>query len=285
MKILKIAVIFLGVTFVAASAFGAGSNIVKMNSDVEITKDMSVNDVVIIDGNVALYGRVENNIVVIGGSIKLLPGSYVGREIVVVGGSVSKDPFAMVRGRITQIDVPAFVPLALSLKNFFKGGWLVLWATVSLMVLLGFLGLAVLIAALVPEHIGVIVNILKKSFVSMFLWGVLWAFIAVITLVFLAISIIGIVLIPLAVMIIALAWIVGYVASAIFIGKSVLSYFKKPSPPFVDALAGIILLFLTGFLPLIGPIVIKPIFLFAGFGAVLTTRFGTIRLRNQHSVD
>jgi len=277
MRILRIAVVFLCFTLAAASAFGAGNNIIKINSDVEITKDMSVSDVVVIDGSVTVSGRVENNIVVIGGSLKLDNASYIGGEVVVAGGSVSKDPMARVAGRITQIDMPSFFPLALSFKNFFKGGWLVLWATVSLMVLLGFLGLAVLVAALVPEHISVVVKMLDKSFVSMFLWGILWAFVSAIALVFLAISIVGIILIPLAVMIIALAWIIGYVASAIFIGRAVLGYFKRPSPPFVDALAGILLLFLAGFLPLIGPVVIKPIFIFAGFGAVLTTRFGTIK--------
>ena len=277
MKIIKIVVVFLSITLAATSAFGAGNNIIKINSDVEITKDMSASDVVVIDGNATVSGKVEKSIVVIGGSLKLNSASYIGGEVVVVGGSISKDPLARVEGRITQIDMPSFFPLALSFKNFFKGGWLVLWATVSLMVLLGFLGLAVLVAALVPDHISVIVKMLDKSFASMFLWGILWAFVSAIALVFLAISIIGIILIPLAVMIIALAWIIGYVASAIFIGKAVFGYFKKPYPPFVDALAGIILLFLAGFLPLIGPVIIKPIFIFAGFGAVLTTRFGTIK--------
>ena len=137
--------------------------------------------------------------------------------------------------------------------------------------------LAVLAAALVPEHLGTVVKALERSFASMFLWGILGAFLAGLVLVLLAITIVGIILIPLAVVFITLAWIVGYIASAIFIGKNVMTLFKRSSPPFVDAVLGIALLFLAGFLPLVGPFVIKPIFLFAGFGAVVTTRFGTVK--------
>ena len=44
-------------------------------------------------------------------------------------------------------------------------------------------------------------------------------------------------------------------------------------------LGGMILLFLATLLPIVGPFVIKPVFLFAGFGAVMTTRFGTVKAR------
>jgi len=201
----------------------------------------------------------------------------VGQQVVLIGSSLDKDPSATIGGKTTQIDVPSFIPLGLSLKNFFNGGWIVVWAAISVMVLLGFLGLAILIAALIPDHIGTAVSALEKSFASMFLWGILWAFLAGLTIVLLAITIVGIILIPLAVIIITLAWIIGYIASAIFIGKNVMIYFKKKAPAFVDAIFGIMLLFLAGLIPLVGPLIIKPIFLFAGFGAVLTTRFGTLK--------
>jgi hypothetical protein len=68
----------------------------------------------------------------------------------------------------------------------------------------------------------------------------------------------------------------GYIAAAIFIGKNALLSFKKAPPPFVDAVLGIVILFLIGFVPLVGP-VIKALFLVAGFGAVITTRFGTVK--------
>ena len=259
--------------FTGPCAFAKGQNIIKMGSDISIEEGAEVDEVVAIYGNAVISGRVENNVVVIGGSITLGGRSYVGKEVVAVGGEVMKTPGAKVEGRITQVYIPRFIP---SLNGLLKGGWVALWATISIMVLLGFLGLAILLAALIPEHIGTAVNALEKSFLAMLLWGILWAILIVPIAVLLAISVIGIILIPLEILLVALAMIIGYIAAAIFIGKNVLLSFKKVPPPFVDAVLGILILFLISFVPVVGPIV-KALFLTAGFGAVLTTRFGTIK--------
>jgi hypothetical protein len=244
---------------------------IKINTDVEISKEMTVNDVVVVGGDVTVYGRVESNVVVIGGDCFLKPRASVGGQIVIVGGEIVKEAGADAEGKITQIDMPRFLP---SLTTFLKGGWMAMWATISLLVLLGFLGLAILISALIPDNISSVVAALEKSFVSMLLWGVIWMILIIPVAVLLAISLIGIVLIPLEILLAVLALVIGYIASAIFIGKNILLSFRRVSPPFVDAVLGILVLFLVSFVPLIGPVV-KAIFVIAGFGAVLATRFGT----------
>lgn len=251
--------------------FAKGENIIKFNKDIEISENMTVDEVVAIGGNVTVFGRVENNVVAVGGSIFLKPGSYVGDQAVAVGGDVVKDTSANVSGKITQVYMPDFLP---SVATFLKGGWMAVWATISGLALLGFLGLAILLVALIPEHMGKAVNALERSFVNMLLWGILWTILIVPIAVLLAVSIIGIILIPLEILLAALALIIGYIAAAIFIGRNILLALKKIPPPFVDVVVGILILFLIGFVPVIGPI-IKMIFLIAGFGAVLATRFGT----------
>ncbi len=259
--------------FAASPAFAKAQDIIKMNTDIEIEKNMVAGDVVAIGGDVTVYGRVEKNVTAVGGSVILKANSYVGGQVVIVGGEIIKDPTAVVGERVTQIYMPRFIP---SMTTFVKGGWLALWATISLLVLLGFLGLAILLAALIPENIGVAIMALEQTFIKMFLWGMLWAILVVPIAVLLAISIIGILLIPVEILLVVLALVIGYIAAAVFIGKHVLSALKKKSPPFVDAILGILVLFLIGFVPVIGPM-IKAVFLTAGFGAVLTTRFGTIK--------
>ena len=270
-------IIILGILcislFMALPAFAKVGDIIKMNTDIQIDKDMVAGDVVAIGGDVTVFGRVENNIVAIGGSVILKPRASVGGHLVVVGGDIIKDPTAIVGERVTQIYMPHFIP---SITNFLKGGWITLWATISVLVLLGFLGLTILLVALIPEHIGAAITALENSFMSMLLWGVLWAILVVPIAVILAISIIGILLIPLEMLLVVLALIIGYIAAGVFIGKNVLRSFKTTPPPFVDAILGILILFLIGFVPIVGP-VIKILFLMAGFGAVLTTRFGTIK--------
>ncbi len=257
----------------ASAVFAEAQDIVMMNKDVDIAKGVTAKDVVVIGGNVTVFGRVENNIVVIGGSATLGAKSYVGGQIVVMGGEFIKDPAAELKGRITQIYMPVSVP---TLTSLLKGGWMTIWTAISVLVLIGFLGLAVLIAALIPEHLGTMVNAIEHSFIAMLLWGVLWILLIAPIAVLLAISVVGIALIPLEMFLVALAMIIGYVASAVFIGKNILLSLNKVSPPFVDAVLGILILYAVGFLPIAGAI-LKSLFLIAGFGAVLTTRFGTIK--------
>ncbi len=271
-KIFIFTLVFLTV-FCATSVFAKNKDVVRVNSDIEVSRDTTLDNVVAVGGNVTVLGRVEGNVIAVGGSVFLKPASYVGEQVVAVGGSVSKDPSAEVGKKITEIEMPGFIP---SMASVLGSGWLALWATISILALLGFLGLAVLFAALIPEHIGTAVNALEQSFVKMLLWGVLWVLLIVPIAVLLAISIIGIMLIPLEMLLAALALIIGYIASAIFIGKNILLAFKKFPPPLVDAILGILILFLIGFVPIIGPLV-KSVFIIAGFGAVLATRFGTVK--------
>jgi hypothetical protein len=257
----------------ATCAFAREKDIIRMNTDIEVLQNMAVNDVVAIGGNILVSGRVENNVVAVGGSITLKAGSYVGGEVVAVGGEIFKDKAATVGEKLTQIYMPHFIP---SIVEFLQGKWIVLWATISILALLGFLGIAILFAALIPENIGAIVKILERSFVIMFLWGLLWSILIVPITVLLAVSIVGIVLIPVMIILAAIALIIGYIASAVFVGKKVLSSFKKIRFPFINVITGILILSAIGFVPVIGPVV-KIIFLLAGFGAVLLTRFGTTR--------
>lgn len=250
-----------------------GEDIIRIKKDIEIPRDMVANDVIAISGSVTVSGRVEGNVVALGGSVTLKKLAYVGGDIIAIGGAIVKDPSAEVRGQETHIYIPCFIPCITTLM---KGGWLAVWAALSVLVLLGFLGLAVLLAALVPDHMGRTVAFIEKSFVLSLLWGLLWIMLIVPIAILLAISIIGIILIPLEILLAALALLVGYIASAIFVGKNVLASFKSNPPPFVDALLGILVLFLIGFIPVLGAIV-KALFLIAGFGAVIATRFGTVK--------
>lgn len=275
-KILSVfTVILCALILVASFAFAVnkGQNIVKLFSDSEINSDMTVNDIVSLGGDVVIRGRVEGNVTVVWGSIKVSDGSYVGGQVIVVGGELFRGPESRIEGRVTQIYMPDFIP---SLTRFLKNGWIAVWAIISFFVLLGFLGLAVLAMAFIPGHMSAIVDALGKSFFISFLWGMFWMVLIVPIAVFLLISIVGIVLIPLEILIAAAAFILGYIASAIFIGKKVFASLKKNSNPFFDAILGIVILLVAGFIPVVGTAV-KTIFVIAGFGAVLTTRFGVLR--------
>ena len=248
-------------------------DVIKLKKNTEISKGMTVNDVIVIDGHVTVLGRVERNVIVVAGAVFLKPDSYVGGDVIAVGGKVFQDPTAVVAGKITQVYVPIFIPM---LTGIMHGGWIAVWTAVGALALLGFIGLAILLTALVPQHMGTIVCALEKSFFMMLLWGLLWTVLIAPVAILLAISIVGIVLIPLEMLLAALALILGYIAAAIFIGDKVFTSTKRLTIPFLNAVVGIAVLYLIGFVPVVGAVV-KVLFLVAGFGAVMTTRFGTIR--------
>lgn len=260
---------------VCTCAFAKGEDVVRFYRDAVIAENMDVNDVVAVGGSVTVFGKVQRNITALGGFVILKPGAYVGGEIVSIGGEVIKEPGAELAGRATTIYMPHFIP---SFATLLKGGWLGLWATISVLVLVGFLGLAILLIALIPDHMKTVVKSLEMSFGIMLLWGVLWMVLIVPIAALLAISIIGVILIPVEILLVVLALIIGYIAVAVFIGKHILASFMKKPLPFIDAILGIVILFLIGFVPVVGAL-IKALLLIAGFGAVLATRFGTVKVK------
>jgi len=259
--------------FFVSSVFAENPDIIRLGTDIDVPKSMVAGDVVAIGGNITVSGKVEKDVVAVGGSVALMANSYVGGEVVVVGGRLTKDASAQVRGEMTRIYMPHFLP---SFVNMLKGGWLAVWVTMKVLALLGFLGLAILLVALVPGNLKSAVAALERSFIAMLIWGMLWMILIVPIAVLLAISIVGIVLIPLEILMLAIAMIIGYIVSAIFIGKRIFLSLKKESLAFADVIAGILLLAIVGFVPFVGALVIA-VFLIAGFGAVLTTRFGTVK--------
>ena len=131
--------LFISVAYSTAFAY---DDIIKFRRDIVISKDMTVKDVFVVYGSVTSYGKVEGNLIVIGGSVYLKDAASVKDDVVVVGGSIEKGPSATVGGDTTQIDVPRFLPFA---ATILAGGWVAVWAIMSIMVLVGFLGLVGLI--------------------------------------------------------------------------------------------------------------------------------------------
>lgn len=274
-KRFAVILITIAVLCAAASSVYAGpaEDIIKVKRDVLISKEMVVNDVVVLHGSVTVYGRIEGNVVIVGGSLYLKEGARVRGHVVIIGGQIEKDQSAQIAGKTTQVYFPRFLP---SMATLLAGGWIAAWAAISLMVLLGFLGLSILLVALIPGNMSSVVGALERSFGTMLLWGVFWIIMIAPVALFLAISIVGIVLIPVQVLLVALAFLIGYIVSAIYIGHNVFLSFKRASVPFVDAILGILILHAVGFVPIFGA-VIKAVFIIAGFGAVVTTKFGTVK--------
>ena len=254
------------------AAHASGENVVKVAEDYSLERGESVKNVTIIFGDASISGQVEGTVTVFGGTLTLGEEAVIGKDATVVMGRVSRAEGASINGTIISINIPRFLrafprAMAQSIAAF--------WLALGFMVLVGITGLAILLAALVPRHIASVVKALDRSFFPMLGFGVMWLVLIFPVGLLLLLSIIGIVIIPLEILIVGLGIVVGYVASAIFIGSHVIGAFKKEPIPFLDAVIGIAILFIIGLVPMAGT-AIQSVFVIAGFGAALSTRFGSM---------
>ena len=120
-----------------------------------------------------------------------------------------------------------------------------------------------------------IANAIQEETVKITLWGLLGMVLVVPLAVLLTISVIGIVLIPLEMILVVSAGLLGFIAISQLLGRRLYALFKRPSQHILrETFWGLVVLWIIGWLPYIGWM-IKVLALMMGLGAVIYTRFGT----------
>lgn len=257
-------VLFTGLT---SGLLASDRSIIKIGSDVHVEKDMRVEDAVAIGGSVYVEGIVDGDAVAVGGTIHLGEEAVIHGDAVTVGGMIDKAEGAMIYG--TTVDIGSF-----NFDSIFEGKHIFdrfsgIPKFLMIIPLIGLFALALLLAVLIPTALSTVVANIKNEPIIMFLWGVLGVILIVPLAVMLAISIIGIALIPLQILAIFLASLIGYIAVAIIIGKKLLRALNMDNPSVIlSVILGILILWLIGLIPIFGSIV-KVIAWIMGFGAVI----------------
>ena len=263
-------VLFAGLT---SGLLASDRSIIKIGSDVHIEKDMRVEDAVAVGGSVFVDGIVDGDAVAVGGTVHLGEEAIIHGDAVTIGGIIDKAEGAMIYG--TTVDIGAF-----DFKNIFEGKHLLgghrwipgipgMWGGLKFIPLIGLIALVLLLSVLIPTELGTVASNIKNEPIIMFLWGILGVILIVPLAVMLAISIIGIALIPLEILAIFLALLIGYIAVGIIIGKKLLKALNNDNPSVIlSAILGVLILWLIGLIPVFGCIV-KIIALIIGFGAVI----------------
>ncbi len=257
-------VLFAGLT---SGLLASDRSIVKIGSDVHIEKDMRVDDAVAIGGSVFVDGIVDGDAVAVGGSVHLGEEAIIHGDAVTVGGTIEEAEGSMVYG--TTVDVGSFDFANIFEGSCFLGGHNGIPRGLKFIPLIGLFALVLLLAVLIPTELSKVASNIKNEPIIMFLWGILGIILIVPLAVMLAISIIGIALIPLEILAVFLATLIGYIAVAVIIGKKLLRALKTDNPSVVlSAILGVLILWLVGLIPVFGSIV-KAIAVIIGFGAVI----------------
>ena len=207
--------------------------IVRFGESVTVGRDERVDgDVVALGGSVTVDGEVTGEVAAIGGSVTLGPTARVGGDIAVVGGSLRRSPGAVVEGDIEEVGRGTG-------GRFGRRGWRfgdvfgTFWsrmgslaATALRLCLLALLGVvAVAFGRTQLEGIGASASAspLRAGLVGL-LGQVLFVPVLVLTVVVLAVSIIGIpllVLVPFGILLFVLMMLAGFLGLAFQVGQAV----------------------------------------------------------------
>jgi hypothetical protein len=209
---------------------------VRVGGDITVDEDELVNGpVVAVGGAVEINGKVRDDVVAIGGRVRLGPRAEVNGDVTVVGGSFRRDAGAKVLGRVNEIDfrmppirVEPFRDFNVRFVPWFGDG---AWRTFRLLgtlLRIAFVGLLatlfVLVAPRAAERIDVAIRNepWKAAAIGIFA-QLLFIPILVLTIVLLAVSIVGIpllLLVPFAVLAFFGALVLGFAGSAVGLARA-----------------------------------------------------------------
>ncbi|HET6637407.1 MAG TPA: hypothetical protein VFH82_01300 [Gemmatimonadota bacterium] len=273
---------------------------VRVGASVHVGEDEVVDgDVVAVLGSVSVDGRVTGDVVSVMGSVNLGEDAIVDGEVVVVGGTLNREPGAVIEGGVEEV---AWGPNVHFGGPEFHAPFLegvgglimtIIWITV-----LG--ALAALMYLLARRPVERMAYRISESPWKAALVGlvaqILFFPVLVLSIVLLAISIIGIPLllaVPFALVALAIGMLIGFTAVARVLGSSAENRFGwQHDNPFVAVLIGVGLIMLVSFFASVLGIPGGPLGVFAvilgilgfvlqyaawtvGLGALLLTRFGT----------
>jgi hypothetical protein len=272
-KIIPIIACFLFILFATASL--EAKNTIKIGSDTTVEKNQQTDNVIVIGGQATINGLVEQNVVVVGGSVVLTNNAVVRGNVVCIGGVVAKGNGSQVFGNITEIDS---TNISSVINSAIKGdwdGWPWIFAIASICFLLVLITVAFLIVLIIPKPIIAVSAAISGNKGRSFLWGILGILLIAPLAVLLVISLIGIPLIPLEFTIVAVALVIGFIAAGSLFGKFVLvKIFKRNEPGLVKAtLLGLLVLWLIGWIPFNIGWIVKSAVAIIGLGGVLITLF------------
>lgn len=254
----------------SGSVFGLGREIV-------IEKESRAKHVFSIAGQITIHGQVEGSVLCLFDSVVLTETAMVAGDVVSLGGVVVRGPYSVVKGKISEINF-AEISDAISLVLHEEWqGWSWIFAIISIFFLMCLLVLGMIAYAVIPKQMVAISEVIKKSPWRVGCWGI-GGLISIIPLaVLLTMSVVGIALVPLQMTIAVTAIILGFIAVAQGVGGQILLMFKKTDRSLMtQASLGLAVIWMLGWIPYLGWM-LKAVIIVIGLGAVLVTRFGTLR--------
>ncbi|MFL5634303.1 MAG: hypothetical protein ACJ78J_09425 [Gemmatimonadaceae bacterium] len=228
-------------------------------------------NVYVAGGNVEIHGTVRGAVLASAGNVDL--NGAIGSDVEVSGGALHIGPRTQIAGKLryrvakdkVKIDSAARITGTITALPVKKGPGLrrILWA-------LGFVVVAIVLAALFPRFFTEAAEVLPKRPVAAALLGVAWICLIPIAVVILAVTMIGLPLAILAGVLWLIIVLIGDLPVALWLGKRLLSSRARPGRggTILGVLIGALILMLLGIMPVVGNLIAAIAAAF-GVGAML----------------
>lgn len=257
-------------------------DLVRIGGGVTVGRDEVVDgDVVAIGGSADIDGEVTREVTVVGGSLNLGPDAVVRGDVAVVGGTLTRSPSAHTYGKVDNVGFGVQFPLNqrfargfMFRRPFSQAGGLLGTALRMTMLILSALVVVALGGPLVESIANRAATEPLRSGLIGLLAEVLLLPLLIITIVVLAVSIVGIpllILVPFGMVLIVVLMLVGFVGIACQVGRFVSDRFGIKRGAYASVALGIVVV--------VGITVLARIIALAGglvFGLVVAGSLATV---------
>lgn len=248
------------------------TNLIRLGGDVTVQEKQVVENAHAIGGSVTIQpnGRVTKTAIAIGGNVTLKQGARVDGDAYAIGGKVVQEAGATIGGTKSNFEEDGrmgmhhdrFIPM-----YFFHATTRIVSAIVAAL-------LGTLLVRTAPSFLPNLAATARQHSGQSALWGI-GAIVALTALnLFLAISLIGIPLIPLFVLIAGFAAFVGSLGISLLLGQQVTQ--NAPRPQLQQFLLGLLIITVLALIPGIGGLVVFVVNVF-GLGALLAWKIGRVQ--------
>ena len=240
-----------------------------------IDETTTVGNAIAVGGDVTVAGKVMGDAVAVGGNLTLKSTAKIDGDIVAIGGKVVKEDGASVGGKETELLSPALAGLIQFTTQPSVSGAFQL--VIPAIIWISVLALLLLVAAFFTKNVGWASYAMETAPWRSILWGLV-ALALVVPIAFaLVITIIGIPLILAEIIVYTAAGVLGLAVASQLVGKKLFTLIRKSGRPMLwEVIIGYVVIWLVSLVPVVGGLV-RWLLIFVAFGAVVRSRFGTIK--------
>jgi hypothetical protein len=267
-----ICLIFAGKALAQTDVNINNTNLVRFGGGVTVLANQTVENASAFGGSVTVLpnARVLDTAIAFGGDIILKAGARVDGDAYSFGGKIVQEPGAIIGGeKATFSDRHGMMYGSYGRQSFFAQYFFSAMFRICAGVVAAILGLVVLQTS--PTFLQDLAMKLRQDSALTALWGIGGILAILFGTVFLAVTLIGIPLIPLLSLSAVVTSLVGSLGVALFVGQRIDRNDKQPASQ--QFLIGLVILTVLALIPFLGGLVVFLINLF-GLGVILLWKFG-----------